>query len=256
MLCNVNAPSFPDGPNRRLAPSEFRFWLGFLIVVGGALRFFRLGTNSFWLDEAASAVLARVDRHVFVGAIIHRQANMVLYYLLLRGWIRLGSSEFVIRGLSVVAGVAAIPAIYVLGTRLFGPKAGRVAALLLSVHAFHVEYSQEARAYSLFMLLAVMSWLFLPPEPGMPFAQELGRIHSVEQLDGVRPSVRRLDAAGAVDRIVLPAGRSSLEAIPVQRRDDLFPDLAPGLLPAFCFRPLPASLAEQACAARFVQILP
>jgi len=138
-----------------------RLWLGFVMVVGTALRFFRLGTKSFWLDEATSAVLAQVNRHVFVSAIIHRQANMALYYLLLRGWMRLGSSEFVIRCLSVAAGVAAIPAIYLLGARLFGAKAGRVAALLLSVHAFHIRYSQEARAYSLFMLLAILSSLFL-----------------------------------------------------------------------------------------------
>jgi mannosyltransferase len=137
-----------------------RLWFGLVVALATALRFFRLGTKSFWLDEAASVVLAQVDRHVFVGAIIHRQANMVLYYLLLRGWIRLGNGEFVIRSLSVFAGVAAVPAIYLLGTRLFGSKAGRVAALLLSVHAFHIRYSQEARAYSLFMLLAIMSCLF------------------------------------------------------------------------------------------------
>ena len=85
---------------------------------------------------------------------------MTLYYVLLRGWIRPGSSEFVVRSLSAVFGVAAIPAIYVLGRRLFGPKAGRLAALLLSVHAFHIGYSQEARAYGLFMLLAIASCLF------------------------------------------------------------------------------------------------
>jgi mannosyltransferase len=130
------------------------------MLLGTAVRLFRLGTKSFWLDEATSAVLARVDRHVFVSAIIHRQANMILYYVLLRGWIRLGDSEFVIRCLSVVAGVAAIPAMYFLGKRLFGQRAGRVAALLLSIHAFHIEYSQEARAYSLFMFLGIASSLF------------------------------------------------------------------------------------------------
>jgi mannosyltransferase len=142
-----------------LRPVDSSLWLALVIAVGGVLRLFRLGTKSFWLDEAASATLARLDWRAFWSAITHRQANMVLYYLLLRGWIRLGDSEFVIRCLSVVAGVAAIPAIYLLGARLFGPKAGRVAALLLSVHAFHIRYSQEARAYSLFMLLAVMSSL-------------------------------------------------------------------------------------------------
>ena len=146
---------------RDASASGVILWLALTVALSAALRFFRLGTKSFWLDEAASATLARLDWHPFWAALFHRQANMALYYVLLRGWIRLGSSEFVIRGLSVLAGVAAIPAIYLLGTRLFGPRAGRLAALLLSVHAFHIRYSQEARAYSLFMLLAILSSLFL-----------------------------------------------------------------------------------------------
>jgi mannosyltransferase len=146
--------------SRGLSAYRFRLWLALSVALGAALRLFRLGTKSFWLDEAASATLARLDWHAFWSAITHRQANMVLYYLLLHGWIRLGNSEFAIRSLSVVAGVAAIPAIYVLGARLFGPKAGRVAALLLAIHAFHIRYSQEARAYSLFLLLALVSSFF------------------------------------------------------------------------------------------------
>ena len=142
------------------SPRHLNLWFVLAFAVAAALRIFRLGTKSFWLDEATSAVLAQADRSIFISAIIHRQANMVLYYILLRGWIRLGNSEFVIRCLSVIAGVAAIPAIYLLGTRLFGPKAGRIAALLLSVHAFHIRYSQEARGYSLFMLTAILSSLF------------------------------------------------------------------------------------------------
>jgi mannosyltransferase len=134
-------------------------WFCLVVLVAAFLRCFRLGAKSFWLDEAASTLLAIVDREVFLSAIIHRQANMVLYYVLLRGWTGLGSGELAVRSLSVVAGVAAIPAIYLLGKRLFGPKAGRVAALLLSVHAFHIRYSQEGRAYSLFMLLAILSSL-------------------------------------------------------------------------------------------------
>lgn len=145
---------------RSLLLLKSKLWCGLAVAIATALRFFRLGTKSFWLDEAISAVLAQAGRHVFVTAIVHRQANMVLYYLLLRGWIMLGSSEFVIRSLSVVAGVAAIPAIYLLGARLFGSRTGRIAALLLSVHAFHIRYSQEARAYSLVMFLAIVSSLF------------------------------------------------------------------------------------------------
>ncbi|MGA7286736.1 MAG: hypothetical protein WBX02_01480, partial [Terriglobales bacterium] len=79
-------------------------WLGLVVALAAALRLFRLGVRSFWLDEAVSAMLARVDRHVFASAVIHRQANMVLYYLLLRGWTRLGSSEFALRSFSALAG--------------------------------------------------------------------------------------------------------------------------------------------------------
>lgn len=135
-------------------------WFAFVMALGASLRLFQLGGSSFWLDEAVSAMLARIDRHSFVSAMVHRQANMVLYYVLLRGWIRLGSSEFALRSLSVLAGVATIPAIYILGKQLFGARAGRIAALLLCVHAFHIRYSQEARSYSLLMLLAVLSSIF------------------------------------------------------------------------------------------------
>jgi mannosyltransferase len=145
---------------KRFVSTNAAVWFAFVIALGTAVRLFRLGVRSFWLDEAVSAMLARIDRHTFMSAVVHRQANMVFYYLLLRGWIRLGSSEFAMRSLSVVAGVATIPAIYLLGKQLFGARVGRVAALLLCVHAFHIRYSQEARAYSLLMLLAVLSSLF------------------------------------------------------------------------------------------------
>jgi mannosyltransferase len=161
-LCSRNVSGHPSSTSRpkRFPDVNFGLWLSIVATLGTLLRLFRLGSRSFWLDEAISAMLARVDRHVFVAAVIHRQANMVLYYLLLRNWAWLGSNEFAIRGLSVVAGVAAIPAIYFLGAHLFGPRAGRVSAILLSIHAFHIRYSQEARAYSLSMLLAVLSSLF------------------------------------------------------------------------------------------------
>jgi mannosyltransferase len=148
------------GPTKRLVSPNSILWLGFVVALGTALRLFRLGVRSFWLDEAISAMLARIDRHTFVSAIVHRQANMVLYYVLLRGWNWLGSSEFALRSLSVLAGLAAIPAIYLLGRQLFGARAGRIASLLLCVHTFHIRYSQEARSYSLLMLLAVLSSLF------------------------------------------------------------------------------------------------
>ena len=85
------------------------------------------------------------------------QGNMTLYYVLLRAWIHLGDSEFTVRCLSVLFGVLTIPATYALGARLFDRATGLLAAVLLSVHSFHIAFSQEARGYSLLSLLLVLT---------------------------------------------------------------------------------------------------
>ena len=85
---------------------------------------------------------------------------MSFYYFLLRGWLHLGDSETVVRGLSVLFGVAVIPVTYLLGKRLFGRKAAIASAALSAVNIFQIRYSQEARGYSLVMLLVVLSTYF------------------------------------------------------------------------------------------------
>jgi mannosyltransferase len=86
---------------------------------------------------------------------------MSLYYLLLRAWTDLGWSEFCIRSLSVVMVAATVPAIYWLARQLYDRRVALLSAALLSVNAFHIRYSQEARSYSLFVLLTILSsgWL-------------------------------------------------------------------------------------------------
>ena len=151
-------------------PRSTVVWLGIALALAATLRSYGLGTKSFWLDETISAILAQTDRHTFTRALIYRQGNMTLYYTLLRGWRWFGESEFIYRLFSVIAGVGAVFAIYWLGKILFGPKAGRIAALLLSVHAFHIRYSQEARGYSLLVFLTLLSCFFFvrtTQEPAM-----------------------------------------------------------------------------------------
>ena len=131
-----------------------------ITAMGAALRFHILTAKSFWFDEGASVGIARLDWYNFVRILWRREANMALYYLLLRGWLHFGDGEWFIRSLSAFLGLATIPAVYVLGRRLFGPRAGLLAAALLSLNAFHVRYSQEARSYSLTVLLCVLSSIY------------------------------------------------------------------------------------------------
>ena len=94
---------------------------------------------------------------LFLHTLWAYQGNMTLYYFLLREWIHLGDSEFMVRSLSVLFSVLTIPAMYGLGKRLFDRATGLTAAALLSVHSFHILWSQQARSYSLLLFLLVMS---------------------------------------------------------------------------------------------------
>jgi 4-amino-4-deoxy-L-arabinose transferase-like glycosyltransferase len=55
--------------------------------------------------------------------------------------------------------VAAVPVVYFLGREIFSRRAGLLAAFLLAINLFHIQYSQQARSYSLVVLLVVISFL-------------------------------------------------------------------------------------------------
>ncbi|MCU1298854.1 MAG: hypothetical protein JWO91_3132, partial [Acidobacteriaceae bacterium] len=134
--------------------------LGILAAIttcGAFLRFHSLATKTFWFDEGMSIGIARLDWVNFARILWRREANMSLYYLSVRPWLHFGASEFFVRSLSVIFGLAAIPALYSLGRRLFNSRVGLIAAALLAVNAYHVRYSQEARSYSLMVLLCIGS---------------------------------------------------------------------------------------------------
>ena len=146
----------------RIHPSE-RFVkrsLVLMVLVGSFLRFYMLGSESIWLDEAASLQYAEENVLKLFSGEIHDPGNPSLYYLLLHFWIQLfGVGEVGLRSLSAVFGILGIPLIYMLGRKLFDAETGLMAAFLLSVSSFHIYFSQEARMYSLAMFLTLFSAL-------------------------------------------------------------------------------------------------
>ena len=85
-----------------------------------------------------------------------------LYFWLMHYWMRVwGDSIFAVRLFSVLLGLFSVFLAYRLTLRLFHQQAANFAALLVSVSAFSVRYSQEARAYSLVMALGLLSCLFI-----------------------------------------------------------------------------------------------
>jgi mannosyltransferase len=133
------------------------FTLALLAGAAAVLRFAFLVRKPFWFDECFSVEVARLSWHDFGRLLWRREANMSLYYLLLRGWLHFGSSPFFIRSLSVIISLASLPAIYWLAGKLFDRRVALLAAALTTFNAYHIRYAQEARSYSLFVLLATLS---------------------------------------------------------------------------------------------------
>jgi hypothetical protein len=152
------------------------FWIVLgLAGAGAALRFATLGVQSYHHDEivTVSRVLHGGFWHA-MDAVGFSESAPPLYYVLAWLWTQLtGSGEFGLRSLSAAAGVATIPVAYLLGAELRGRRTGIAAAALVAVNPMLLWYSQEARAYALFVLLTALSLLYF-----------LRALRDVPQVDG------------------------------------------------------------------------
>jgi uncharacterized membrane protein len=125
-------------------------------LLGLLLRFVELGSESIWLDEVTSIIIARMDLPSVV-AWAAGDIHPPLYYATLHSWLALGESEFAVRSLSAVLGVLSILVLYALAAELFGHRVGWVAALFLALSPLHIWYSQEARMYVMLTLWVLTS---------------------------------------------------------------------------------------------------
>src|SRR5579875_2841733 len=132
-----------------------------ITAAGAALRFSTLGLQSLWYDEAFGAV------HLFNGSfghllhqLPHTENTPPLWYVL--EWLvvqALGRGAVALRLLSALAGTALIPVSWAIGRELAGRRAAAVTAALLAANPLFFWYSQEARAYSLYVLLLAVAFL-------------------------------------------------------------------------------------------------
>ncbi len=169
-------------PTRRAGALPACWPLVALTVLAAALRLTTLGSQSFWYDEAFTPVhVLRASLGATLHNVVHTENTPPLWYVLEWGLSRvLGSGVVALRLLSALAGIATVPVAWAIGRELQGPptrRAAIVTAALVACSPLLVWYSQEARAYGLFVLLASLALLC--------FVRALQR-----------PSTRRLAAFG------------------------------------------------------------
>jgi uncharacterized membrane protein len=143
-----------------IQPSTVSIWLALILAAAILLRFIGLGANSLWSDELYSWWAGSFDslgEVIAVGVVpdVHPPGFQIIVWLVEK---TLGDIEWMLRLPSALAGILAVFMGFVVGRRLYGDREGLYLAALLAFLWFPVRYSQEARAYSLLLLMSLVTF--------------------------------------------------------------------------------------------------
>ena len=123
-------------------------------MLAAAIRLFRLGHQSLWIDEqftlAAAGLPGRIAWRDLLDNVHGPLHTLAVALAASIG----GTSEWVLRLPSALAGIAMVPVLAWLAGRFAGREAAVPAAWLAAGSPFLVWYSQEARNYAFVMLAA------------------------------------------------------------------------------------------------------
>jgi mannosyltransferase len=170
-----NARRERASPEGRSHPPA-RCWavLGAVVLVAAALRFPSLSLQSYWQDEGFTIEVVRSSLGRLFHLVARTESTPPLYYLLAWGWRHpFGTSEWGLRSLSALAGVASVPVVFAAARHFAGTRAALIAAALVACNPMLVWYSQEARAYSLLVLMAAVGLLLFARARERPTAGRL-----------------------------------------------------------------------------------
>jgi hypothetical protein len=132
-----------------------------VLLVAFGLRLVMLGAGSIWYDESVSLYLAGLDLPAMVA---HTAGDIhpPLYYGLQHFWtLAAGQTEFSAAFFSLLFGLLLVALTQRVASRLAGPWAGWLAAMLVAISPFNLWYSQEIRMYALGGFLALLSTHFM-----------------------------------------------------------------------------------------------
>lgn len=137
-----------------------RYWsLVLAITVGGVLRINGIDA-SLNHDEAftVEAFASYPYSHIFTS--YPAPNNHILHSALVRLSTQLfGISEWTVRLPALIAGIGAVPALWLLCQGIFSnPLVATVASWMLALTPTHIAYSQQARGYSLLILFSILAF--------------------------------------------------------------------------------------------------
>ena len=137
-------------------------YLTTILLIAIVLRAYKLNFRSLWMDELFSVSdtnpaysFSKVwNNHLFTT---HPPFNYIIQWV----WYKIfGYNDLQARIPPMIFGVLSVLAIFFLVRELTTKKTALIASFLLAINIYHIEYSQEARSYSLLCLMAIISFYF------------------------------------------------------------------------------------------------
>jgi mannosyltransferase len=160
-------------PSAKHAPRRWPAWLALAgpCVLAAVLAAWQLPNRSLWLDEGATVSIVSQHGSALWAALAHDGGNMLVYYLILHVLVGLfGDGTTVLRLPSVIATVATVWLVGLIGVRLFDRRVAVAAALLCTISLPLIFWGQDARGYAPLVTFVTASFYFFVrilerPEP-------------------------------------------------------------------------------------------
>lgn len=153
----------PQPRTRSLAQTDIlpRVPIVLLTALGALLRFYAIGRQGFWYDESYTALLVGRGPGEMLRLIPQLESTPPLYYCIAWIWARIfGFGPAGLKSLSAVCGTLAIPVAYAAARKLLpSQRAAVIVAALTACNPLLIWYSQEARAYSMLVLVSALTLL-------------------------------------------------------------------------------------------------
>jgi hypothetical protein len=151
-----------SGITTRLNPKVLWGILAGISICGAIFRSWHITKRLLWLDEIHSyrIINQRAGLFEFIKTWWHSNnaADPPLFYLInyaFSGNIN-APSHLQLRLPTLIMGILCIPAVYVLVHRIMGERVAILAAFLMSINTFAIQYSQEYRPYAQLLLTAIL----------------------------------------------------------------------------------------------------
>jgi mannosyltransferase len=131
------------------------------VLLGAALRFYGIGHQGYWYDEAYTVSVLKLPLASMLRQLPHQESTPPLYYCVAWVWSHIfGFGRAGVRSLSALFGTAVIPVAYACGRKLLATRrAALIVAALTAFNPLLIWYSQEARSYQMLVLTGACSLL-------------------------------------------------------------------------------------------------